>query len=330
MKSSKGFCLKTALSLSLLLLANVGFVRAAATSDYPSRPIRLVIGFPPGGSTDTIARIVAPRLHDVLGRSWVVDNRGGAAGNIATEIVARATPDGYTILLVTGTSITASPLLYKLAVDVERDLRPVVMMATAQYLLVVNASLKATNVNELVELARAQSGRMNYASVGIGTPQHLAAELFKMRAGIEIAHVPYKGGGPAAAALLGNEVPVMFGSMPPLLEHVRTGRLRALAVTGLTRAAVAPTIPTLDESGFRGFEITSWYGLLAPAHTPSSIIDMIYGASLKVLETPRVREAIQREGLEITIKDPKDLAQHIKAERAVIAKVIKAASIRLD
>ena len=313
-----------------VFLASATFAQSAQPLRYPERPVRLVVGFPPGGATDTIARIVAPRYNDMLGRPWVIDNRGGAGGNLATELVAKASADGHTVLLAASNALTSNPLLYKLPVDVERDLAPVVLMTTAQYMLTVHASFKATSVSELVELAKAQPGRINYASTGIGTPQHLAAELFKMRAGIDLAHVPYKGGGPAAAALLGNEVPVMFGSLPSLLQHVRTGRVRALAVTALTRARAAPEIPTVAESGYSGFEITSWYGLLVPAQTPAAIIDVLHNTTRTMLDMPEVREAIQREGLEVTYKNPAAFARHIKSERDVIAKVVKAARMRID
>ena len=255
---------------------------------------------------------------------------GGAGGAIATEIVARSNPDGHTVLLVVSSSITSTPLLYKVAVNAERELEPVVLMTTAQYMLTVHASVKAQSVREFVDLAKAQQGKMNYASTGIGTPQHLAAELFKMRAGIYLNHVPYKGGGPASVALLGNEVPVMFGSLPALLQHVRTGRLRALAVTGPNRAAVAPDIPTVAESGYDGFEITSWYGLMVRTQTPAAIVDKLHRASVALLQQQEVRDAIQREGLEITIKEPQAFARHIKSELDVMTKVVKGAKIRVN
>ncbi len=297
---------------------------------FPQRPVRLVVGFPPGGATDTTARILAPRFLSALGQPWVIDNRGGAGGAVATEIVARSNPDGHTVLLVVSTSITSTPLLYKVAVNAERELEPVILMTTAQYMLTVHASVKALNVREFVELAKAQPGRINYASTGIGTPQHLAAELFKMRAGIDLNHVPYKGGGPASVALLGNEVPVMFGSLPALLQHVRTGRLRALGVTGPMRAAVAQDIPTVAESGYEGFELTSWYGLMVRTQTPAAIVDKLHRTSRKILQLADVRDAIQREGLEITIKEPRQFAQHIKTERDVMEKVVKAARMRIN
>jgi len=316
--------------LLMMLLGHMLAVHAGQAPQYPERPVRLIVGFPPGGTTDTIARILAPRFFDAFQKPWVIDNRGGAGGNIATEIAARAAPDGHTVLLVVSNALTSNPLLYKLTIQVERDLEPIVLMATAQYMLTVHSSLKANNVKEFVDLARSQGGRMNYASTGVGTPQHLAFELFKMRAGVDLVHVPYKGGGPAASALVGNAVPVMFGSLPALLQHVKSGRLRALAVSGLTRARVAPDIPTVAESGYSGFELTSWYGLVVPANTPASIVDVLHRTTHSILGLPEVRQAVQNEGLEITYKDPRQFAEHIKKERVVIGEVVKSARIKID
>ena len=302
----------------------------AATPVYSERPVRLVVGFPPGGGTDTVARIVSPRFHDALGSPWVVDNRGGAGGSIATEIVAKATPDGHTVLFAIDTSLTVVPLLYKLPIDVERDLQPVILLTTQQYALVVHPSVKASTLKEFVDLVRARPGKINYGSAGISTSQHLAMEMFKMRAGLDLVHVPYKGGGPAAVGLLGNEVQTSFGGLMSAFPFVRTGRLRALAVTGLKRAAIAPELPTVAESGFPGFELTSWYGLLVPAQTPGHVVTTLYETGRKVLQLPDVRKAIEKRGLEITIKDPQQFAKHIKAGTKLMAKVIKAANIPVE
>jgi tripartite-type tricarboxylate transporter receptor subunit TctC len=303
---------------------------AAESSVLGDRPVRLVVGFPPGGATDATARILSPRMQEALGPAWVVDNRGGAGGNLATELVVRAAPDGHTVLLAVSTSLTSNPHLYKLAVDVERDLLPVLMMTSAQYMLVVHSTVKATSLKDFLALVRAQPGRINYASTGIGTPQHLAAELFKLQAGLDLVHIPYKGGGPASAAILGNEVSAMFGSLPSLLQHVRSGRIRALAVSGAHRAAAIPEVPTVAESGFPGFEMTSWYALMLPARTPAPIAETIHKAARATLQLADVREAIQREGLEVTIKDARELAQIIRNESVTMAKVIRAARIRVD
>ncbi|OGA51050.1 MAG: hypothetical protein A3F74_13115 [Betaproteobacteria bacterium RIFCSPLOWO2_12_FULL_62_58] len=321
----------TAFLIAITAFNSFGTALAAAAPAYPGRPVRLVLGFPPGGTSDTLGRIIAPKLHEALGHPWVVDNRPGAAGNAAVGIVANATPDGQTVLLALSTALTVSPTLYKLSFNVEKDLQPVIVMTFAPYLFVTHSSLKANSVKEFVDLAKAQPGKLNYASVGVGSPHHLAAELFMARAGINMVHVPYKGGGPASAAVVGgNEVQALFGSLPSLLPHVKTGRIKALGVTGSARSAVAPGVPTIAESGFPGYDVTSWHGLLVPARTPERIVKTIYVATLKILEMPDVRQAIQRVGLEIETKDPKQFAARIKAEAAVWANVIKSANIRID
>lgn len=320
----------TAFLIAITAFNSFGTALAAAAPAYPERPVRLVLGFPPGGTSDALGRIIAPKLHEALGFPWVVDNRPGAAGNYAVGIVANATPDGHTVLLALSTALTVSPTLFKLPFSVEKDLQPVIVMTFAPYLFVTHASVKANSVKEFVDLAKAQPGKLDYASVGVGSPHHLAAELFMARAGINMVHVPYKGGGPASLAVLGNEVQALFGSLPSLLPHVKTGRIKALGVTGSARSAVAPEVPTIAESGFPGYKVTSWHGLLVPARTPERIVKTIYVATLKILEMPDVRQAIQRNGLEIETNDPKQFAARIKAEAAFWANVIKSANIRID
>jgi tripartite-type tricarboxylate transporter receptor subunit TctC len=313
----------TALNCSSLALA-------ADTPNYPARPIRLVVGFPPGGTADTFARIITTKLNDALGQPWVVDNRAGAAGNIASEIVARASPDGHTVLLALSTMITVSPLLYKLSFDIQKDLQPVTLLASSQYMLVTHPSVKAKNVKELIAIAKAEPGKLNYATIGVGSPHHFAAELFKVRAGIDMTHVPYKGGGPASAAVLSNEVQAYFGSMASLLRHVKAGRVNALAVTGSSRSPLAPELPTIAESGFPGFDVSSWQAFLVPTGTPEPIVKALHEAAVKILAMPEVRTAIGRIGLEVVAKDPQQFAAHIKAETDVWARLIKSANIRIN
>lgn len=316
--------------LALIALGTASAALAAAAPGYPERPVRLVLGFAPGGTSDALARVLTPKLHDALGRPWIVDNRSGASGNLSTEIVARANPDGHTVLLALSSQITTSPLLYKLSFNVEKDLRPVILMASAQYMLVTHPSVKANNIREFVDAAKSQGASLNYASVGIGSPHHLAAELFKLRARINMTHVPYKGGGPASAAVLGNEVQVLFGSLASLLPHVKTGRIRALGMTGTARSAEAPEVPTIAESGFPGFDVTSWFGFLVPAQTPERTVNTIFETTKKILAMPDVREAAGRVGLDIVGKDPKQFAAHIMLETKVWADVIKTANIRIE
>ncbi len=303
-----------------------------ASAGWPLRPVRLVLPFPPGGGADTAARIVVPRLSESTGQQWVVDNRGGAAGNIATEIVGKAAPDGYTVLLGFATTLTVNPTLYpKLGVDVARDLLPVIRFASAQYVLVLHPTVKATTLQEFIALARANPGKLNYASAGVGSPLHLAAEMLNFRAKVELVNVPYKGGGPATAALLGGEVQLLFGSVPATLPQVRVGKLRALAVTGLKRLAVAPELPTIAESGFPGFDVTAWYGMLVPAGTPKPIVARIFDETAKAARASESVEALGRQGLDVELSaSPEAFATQIRSETAAWAKVIKAANIRAE
>lgn len=302
---------------------------AASPSAFPERPIRLVLGFPPGGGSDAVARIVSPKLYEDLGQQLVVDNRPGAGGNIATEIVTQAVPDGYTVLLGFSTTLTANPFLYKLKYDVARDLQPAINLVEGQYVLVVHPSVPTKSLKEFIDLAKAKPGTLNYASSGIGSASHLVTELFKARTGVNIVHVAYKGGGPATTAQLGGEVEVQFASLPSSIPYVKAGKLRALAVSGPKRAATAPDIRTIAESGFPGFEMTSWYGLLVPAKTPSRIVNILYEAARKALQLADVREQYLRLGLEIAVKDPKQFAAQIKEETKIWAEVIKTTGIEV-
>lgn len=314
--------------VGIAVLTVSGATPAASPSRYPERPVRLLLPFPPGGGSDAVARLITPKLHDALGQPWVVDNRGGAAGNIAAELVATAEPDGYTVLLGFSTTLTVNPLLYKLPFSVAKDLRPVLNITAGQYMLLVHPSVKVNTIKELIEFAKANPGKLNYASAGIGSPLYLSAELFKSRAGVNIVHVPYKGGGPAAAAVFSGEAQVGFLSLPSSFPHVKAGRLKALAVTGPKRADVAPDVPTIAESGFPGFEVTSWYGLLVPVKTPERIVRIIHDETLKVMQMPDVRERLERLGLWVDIRGPKEFAERIRKETAMWAEVIKGAGIK--
>lgn len=302
----------------------------AESSAYPTRPIRLLVPFAPGGGADTLSRIITPKLHDALGQPWVVDNRGGAAGNIAAEIVARAAPDGHTVFMGFNTVLTVNPSLYKLSYSVAKDFQPVTLLATAQYILVLHPSVQAATLNEFIALAKRKPGSLNYSSAGVGSPLHLAAELFKKRAGISMVHLAYKGGGPAAAAVLAGEAQLLFGSVASSLPQVKAGRLKALATTGTKRAKVAPELPTIAESGFPGFDVSSWYALLVPAGTSPAIVNRIRGAAIKAVELPDVQEAMSRQGLDVETSTPQELAARIKSETAVWAGVIREAGIKAD
>ena len=303
---------------------------SAANAPYPTRPIRLLVPFAPGGGADTLARILTPKLHESMGQAWVVDNRGGAGGNLAAEIVAHALPDGYTAFMGFNTVLTVNPTMYKLPINIERDFQPVTMLATAQYILVVHSSVAASNLTEFIALAKAKVGGYNYASAGIGSPLHLAGALFQKRTGVSMTHIAYKGGGPAVASLLGGETQVLFGSVASALPHVTSGRLKALATTGAKRAKVAPEIPTIAEQGIPGFEVTSWYALLVPAKTPVAIVNRLHAEAVKAVGAAEVQQAMSRQGLEAETSTPRELAARIAAETAVWAGVIKDAGIKAE
>lgn len=315
-------------SLILLVAATLSAPAVAADAAYPTRPIRLLVPFAPGGGSDTTARILTPKLHEAMGQAWVVDNRGGAGGNLAAEIVVKANPDGYTIFLGFNTVLTVNPTLYKLPFSMEKDLLPVTLLATAQYILVLHPSVAASNLKEFIALAQQKPGGFNYSSGGRGTPLHLAAELFSKRAGVKMTHVAYKGGGPAATALLSGEVQVLFGSIASSLPHVKSGRLKAIATTGARRSKVALDLPTMMELGFTGFDVGSWYAFLVPAHTPPAIVRRLRDESLKVVAMPDVQRALSRQGLEPETSTPQELAARIKSETATWAQVIKEAGIK--
>ncbi|HSN40702.1 MAG TPA: tripartite tricarboxylate transporter substrate binding protein [Burkholderiales bacterium] len=312
------------------LFALLAWNTASAADAYPARPIRLLVPFAPGGGADTLARIITPRLSESMSQQWVVDNRGGAAGNIAAETVARAAPDGYTAFMGFSTVLTVNPTLYKLPFSVEKDLQPVTMLATAQYILVVHPGVPAHSLKDFVALAKQKPGALNYASAGVGSPLHLAAELFKKRAGINMVHLAYKGGGPAAAAVLSGEAQVIFGSVAASMPQVRAGKLRALATTGAKRSKVAPDLPTIAESGYPGFDVSSWYALLLPAKTPAAIVNRVHDEAVKALKHPEVLQAMSRQGLEAETGTPQELAARIGAETRQWAEVIREAGIKAE
>ena len=308
-------------------LCGVGPTEAAAPS-YPTRPIRLLVPFAAGGGSDTLARILSAKMSESMGQTWVVDNRGGAGGNLAAETVARAEPDGHTVFIALSTVITVNPSLYKLPFSVERDLQPAVMLAGAQYILVVHPSVPAKTVAELVTLAKQKPGTLNYASGGTGTPLHLAAELMKTRAGIQMTHIAYKGGGPAAASVLAGETQVLFASVASSIPHIKAGKLRAIATTGAKRSKVVPDLPTIAESGYPGFDVSTWYALLVPARSPQYVIERLYTEALKAMEHTEVQKAMAAQGLEVEPGTAKQVAARMKAETAMWAAVIKEAGIK--
>jgi len=295
--------------------------------DYPNRPIKFIVPYPPAGGTDIVARTLSDPLGSALGQPIIVDNRGVAAGNIGTDLAAKSTPDGYT-LLFTLSSHTINPKLYeKLPFDVEKDFVAISLAAMIPQVLVVNPGVPVTNVKELVALARAQPGKLNYASVGTGSPGHIAGELFKLKTGIDMVHVPYKGGGPAVTDTLGGQVQLLFVSLPAAMQYVKAGKLRALAVTSDRRSVAAPEIPTIAESGI-DCVVNSWYGALAPAKTPPAIVAKLQAAFAKVLAMPDVREKLLAQGAEATSSTSADFERLIKEELAKWDYVIHEARIK--
>ena len=313
-----------------LVIVLAAAIAHAAEATYPARPVRVVVASAAGGGLDAVARIVSPKLTDSMGQTWVVDNRPGAGGNVGAEIVARASADGYTALASTSTVLTVNPSLYKMPFSVEKDLQPITVLATGEQVVVVHPSVPAKTLQELVALAKQKPGSLNYASAGVGTAIHLGAELLKMRAGIDMTQVPYKGGGPAAAAVLGNEVQVLVGTVASTIPFIQAGRLRALATTGAKRSKLTPDLPTVAESGYPGFEAGLWFARLVPAGTPKAIAERIHKETLKALQHPDVQTAMARQGLEPEPSTPAELAARIRQETATWSTLVKQAGIRAE
>ena len=314
--------------LALLACCAAAGVAHAAEQAYPARPIRLIVPYAPGGGTDTLARIFSQKLSEAMVQTWVVDNRTGAGGNLAVEIVVRANADGHTVLLALDSLLTANPSLLKVSYNIEKDLQPITMLAFANMIVIVHASVPARTLQEFVAYVKQNPGKLNYGSGGVGSPIHLAAELLKKRTGIDMVHIPYKGGGPAAAALLAGECQVQIGTVPATIGHIKAGRLRALATTGTKRSKLLPELPTVAESGYPGFETSLWYALLVPAATPKGIVARIRDEALKTLQQADVQAALERQGMDPLSSTPAELAARIKRESIIWAGVIKDAGIR--
>jgi len=299
---------------------------AAPAADFPTKPIRMLVGFAPGGGTDATARAMAGKLSERLGQQVVIDNRPGAAGNIATEITAKANPDGYTILMGTIAALAINPSLYKkLQFDPLKDVLPISRAVDSTNILVVHPSVPAKNVKELIALAKTKS--LNGGSSGIGGAGHLALELFNLQAGTNIVHVAYKGGGPAMADLLGGQINLIFATAASAVPHIKSGRIRALAVTTAKRSGLVPDLPTIAEAGLPGFEANNWYGVLAPHGTPRPIIDRLNKEVVAVLNMPDVKEFLFKQGLDAAPSTPEEFGAYIRSEKAKWEKVIKAAKM---
>ncbi len=319
-------------ALSLAATLAISTPQAAAAADaYPAKPIRFVVAFPPGGGTDIIARVIAQKLSERLAQQVVVDNRPGAGGNIGTDIVAKSAPDGYTMLMGSAGPLAVNASLFaKMPFDPIRDLAPVTLAASTPNVLVVHPSLLARTVKELIALARARPGEINFASSGHGTPAHLAGELFNSMAGVKLIHVPYKGAAPALADLLGGQVQLMFSTMPPALPHVKDGKLRALAVTSRKRSPAAPDLPTLDEAALPGFEAITWHGVVVPAGTPTTVIALLNREIVAILHLPEVVERLSGQGAEALGSTPEEFAAYIRSESVKWAKVVRESGAKAE
>jgi tripartite-type tricarboxylate transporter receptor subunit TctC len=323
--------LKRMIGIGMGLFALMGMASFAFGADYPARPVTIVVGFPPGGASDVMARVVARKLGMLLGQPFIIDNRPGAGGNIAGEVVAHAPPDGYTLLLGNNSILATNASLYKkLGFDPAKDFAPISLIGTQANILVVNLKVPAQSLAELIALAKANPGKLNFASSGYGAAAHLAGELFKAEAHIDIVHVPYKGAAPALQDVIAGQDQMMFATASSVVGMISSGLVRPLAVTSLTRTAVLPDIPTVDERGIRGFEATTWHGLVAPAGTPQPIIDALYRATIEALKDPEVRQPLSQLGIDIVGDTPAEFDAYIKTEIPKWTAVVKMSGATLE
>ena len=322
--------MKKWLSGALVCLSGISIAGLAHAQSWPTKPIKLIVPYPPGGGTDVIARIVQEPLAKELGQQVIIDNRGGAGGSIGSALAAQSPSDGYTVLF-TLSSHTINPAIYtKLPFDTEKDFSSVVTVASLPQILVANPNFPAKTVKEVIEMAKAKPGSISYASVGNGSPGHLAGAMMATDAGVDMTHIPYRGGGPAVTDVMAGQVPLLWVSIPAAAQFVKAGKLRALAVSTVKRSAVFPDVPTMVESGFKGFEVDSWYAMFVPAKTPQAIIDRINKAAVNVLAQPDVKEKLLGQGAEAVGDTPAQLSGVVKKEIAKWKQVVKSANIKVD
>ena len=316
-----------------LMLTAAGMLLALSTSvaaqDYPNKPVKLIIPFPPGGSNDVVGRMVATQLSERLGKQVVVDNRSGAGGVIGTDIAAKSPPDGYTLLVISSAH-AANPWLYKVTYDPIKAFAPVGILATGPNVLVINPSLPVNSVKELVALAKQKPGELQYASAGVGSFQHLGGELFKLNAGVDILHVPFKGGGPAMIDVIGGHTNVMFSSLVQTTPHIKSGKLKALATGGTKRNPVLPDVPTVAEAGVPTYEAVNWWGIIAPAGTPQPIIEKVHKAIAAVQASPDVQKQFSSEGAEIVQMTPPEFGTFMEKEMKKWERVVKEGQIKAE
>jgi tripartite-type tricarboxylate transporter receptor subunit TctC len=319
--------------LHALLLKAAGLLLALSTAvaaeDYPTKPVRLIIPFPPGGSNDVVGRLVATQLSERLGKQVVVDNRAGAGGVVGTEIAAKAPPDGYTLLVVS-IAHTVNPWLYKLSYDPIKSFVPVAMLGSGPNVLAIHPSLPVNSVQELVALAKQKPGELQYASAGVGSFQHLGGELFKLMAGVDILHVPFKGGGPAMIDVMGGHTKIIFSSLVQTTPHIRSGKLKALGTGGPKRNPVLPDVPTIAEAGVAGYEAVNWWGILAPAGTPSAVVDKLNKEISAALASPEIQRQFDSEGASVVQMSPAEFGRFIGTEMSKWERVVKEGNIRAE
>ncbi|HET6493211.1 MAG TPA: tripartite tricarboxylate transporter substrate binding protein, partial [Burkholderiales bacterium] len=303
---------------------------AFGAESYPTKPVRIIVGFPPGGATDLVMRLVAPKYAEIFKEQFIVDNRPGANGVIGTDLTAKASPDGQTINLATIGTLVISPAITKVPYDPFKDLAPISQVVALQNMFIVHPSLPVKTLKDLIALAKAKPGKFNYATSGTGSPGHLAAELFKTMTKVNMVHVPYKGGGPAMTDLIAGHVEIFVAGISTAIPQVTAGKARALAVTGAKRAAALPDVPTVAETGLKGYQATNWYGLVAPRATPRPIIERLNEATVKILNMPDVQKALLDRGIDAAPSSPEEFASYIRQENEKWVKVIKAVGIKAE
>ena len=303
---------------------------AQAKTTYPTKPIRLIVAFAPGGSTDIIARLVGQKLSERLGQQVIIDNRGGAGGTIGTDMAAKSPADGYTLTMgTTSTHVIAPAIFPNVKYDPVKDFDPITLVASTPYLLVVHPGVKAKTLKDFVALAKSQPGKLNYASAGSGTTTQIAMEMLKLAAGIDLVHVPYNGNGPAGTATMGGQVQALFGSMPAVLPHANSGKLHPIAVGTAGRSSALPNVPTVAESGYPGFEVSLWLGFFAPKGTPAPVLKRLYSELVAIAKSPEMKEPFERNGAAPMTTTPAELSKLMIGELDKYKKVIKAANITL-
>jgi tripartite-type tricarboxylate transporter receptor subunit TctC len=319
---------RRAAALAAVTVLGIGCAPVAWSQPFPAKPVRMLVGFAPGGSTDTIARLIAPRLSERLGQQVIVENRPGAAGNVAGELAARAAPDGYTVFMASASHSINASLYPKLSFDAIRDFTAVTLVTSSPFVLVVHPSIPVRNTRELIALAKSRPGTLTYGSGGAAS--QLAGELFNSMAGVKLVHIPYKSSGPAATDLLGGQIAIMFSAPPAVLAHVAAGKLRALGITSLRRLSSAPDVPPIAESGLPGYEVNSWSGLIGPAGIPRDAVARLNADVVHVMALPEIRGRLPNLGLEATTNTPEEFGAYLRADVAKWAKVVHASGARTD